>query len=153
MKLSRIMVLLAFLAGTWGCHPTPYQKAYPASAHGYSDRKFCEDTFYVQFVANALTFPDTLNRYLYRRAAELTVRHGFRYFAIVGDPCPLTQYHTEYRSQEDERARIDSMEVEFPTWGTMRMTIQCFQDPQQAAGLRLIDAQAHLPKDRRPKQE
>jgi len=151
MTLFRRVTLLAILIGAWGCQPTPYQKAYTDSARGYSDHEFSQDTFYVQFMANHITPAATLHRYLLRRAAELTVRHGFRYFAVIRDPGPRIEYHTEYRTREDEQAMIDSIQVEYPAWGTMHMTIQCFQDPQQAAGVRLIDAQAHLPKGGRPK--
>jgi len=151
MKLSWIGIPLAILIGTSGCQPTPYQKAYTTSGRGYYDREFSQDTFYVQFTANYFTPDDTLLRYLYRRAAELTVRHGFHYFAVVRDPRPLIEYHTEYRTKEHEAAMMDSMQVEHPAWGTMHMTIQCFEDPQNTSGVPLIDAKAHLPKGRRPR--
>jgi hypothetical protein len=153
MRLSGIVIPLVVLICTSGCEPTPYQKAYTALAHGYSDKRFSQDAFHVQFVANYTTSASTLCRYLYRRAAELTVQHGFRYFAVVREPCPLIEYQITYRSQEDAEAWIDGMEVEVPAWGTMHMTIECFKDAQHPSGVRLIDAQAHLPKGRRPKRE
>jgi hypothetical protein len=145
MKSSEIVVSLVVLICTSSCEPTPYQKAYTAWAHGYSDKRLSQDTFHLQFVANPITSADILHEYLYRRAAELTLRHGFRYFAILRDPCPLSKYRIKYRSQEDAGAGIDSMEVEVPAWGTLHMTIRCFKDDPGTSDVCLIEAQACLP--------
>jgi hypothetical protein len=151
MKASRVVVLLAVLACAGGCAPTPYQRAGVISARGYSDKRLSEDTFHVKFVGNYRTPADTLYGYLHRRAAELTVRHGFRYFAIIREPRPLTEYQIVYRCREDEEAGIDAKEVEVPAWGTLHMTIQCFKAGQNAPGVRLIDAQAYLHKNLKSK--
>ena len=128
-----------------GCEVTPYQKARVAFGCGYADKKFSDDTFHVVFTANYTTSADTLREYLYRRAAELTLRHRFRYFAVIREPRPLIEYKIAYNSQEDKEAAIDSKEVEMPAWGTLQMTIQCFRRASSAAGAHLIDAKAYLP--------
>jgi hypothetical protein len=97
------------------------------------------------FTANYTTPPATLREYLYRRAAELTLQHKSRYFAVTREPRPLVEYRTVYRSEEDKEAGIDAEEVELPAWGTLQMTIQCFENVSTAAGTSLIDARACLP--------
>jgi hypothetical protein len=100
----------------------------------------------VEFTANFTTSADAMHEYLYRRAAELAIRHGFRYFAVIREPRPLAEYEIKYRSREDEQAGIDGKDVETPAWGMLQMTIQCFKDPENASGVRLIDARAYLRK-------
>ncbi len=128
-----------------GLRATSYQKAAAALGHGYSDKRLSEDTFHVAFTANWGTPADTIHGYLHRRVAELTVRYGFRYFAVIRGPSPLIEYRTTYRSQEDREARIDGMDMECPAWGTMHMTIQCFKDARQAAGTHPITPRHTLP--------
>jgi len=147
MRSSWLVAILVISLCAWGCAPTPYQKARAAFGHGYSDKRLSEDTFHVAFTANWGTPDDTMCRYLYRRVAELTLQYGFRYFTVIRGPCPLTEYRTEYRSLEDLQATLDGTEVEYPAWGTMHMTIQCFMDARQAADTRPIDAMAQFPKN------
>jgi hypothetical protein len=143
MRTFRTAVVLVVMLCVWGCVPTSYQRAPAAFGHGYSDKRLSEDTFHVAFTANWGTPADTIYEYLNRRVAELTVRCGFRYFAVIRGPSPLTEYRTAYPSQEDREARIDGLDVECPAWGTMHITIQCFKDVRQAAGTDPIDATAY----------
>jgi hypothetical protein len=143
MRTFRTAVVLVVMLCVWGCVPTSYQRAPAAFGHGYSDKRLSEDTFHVAFTANWGTPADTIHEYLNRRVAELTVRCGFRYFAVIRGPSPLTEYRTAYPSQEDREARIDGLDVECPAWGTMHITIQCFKDVRQAAGTDPIDATAY----------
>ena len=144
MKSCRMVISLAVLIGAWGCEPTPYQRADPASANGYSEKMLSEDTFHVQFVGSPTTSADVMQEYLYRRAAELTLRHQFRYFAVIREPCPLTKYKAVYRYRVDEAAGIKADEMEQPMRGTLHMTIQCFKNPLSASGASLTDAEAYL---------
>jgi hypothetical protein len=128
-----------------GCETTPYHRAWMAFGHGYADKEFSNDTFHVAFNANYATSADTLHEYLHRRAAELTLQHGFRYFAVIREPRPQVEYRITYYCREDREAGIDAKEAELPAWGTLQMTIQCFQTVSQAAGLHLLDAMAYVP--------
>lgn len=149
MRAFRTAVVLVVGLCVWGCAPTSYRKAPAIFGYGYSDKRLSEDTFHVAFTANWGTSADTICAYLNRRVAELTVRYGFRYFAVIRGPSPLSEYRTAYRSQEDREARIDGVDVECPAWGTMHMTIQCFKNVRQAAGTDPIDATAYPPRSRR----
>lgn len=144
MKLLWTVVLLAIFTCAWGCGPTPYQKAGPTSARGYSEKRLSEDTFHVQFTASPTTPADVMQEYLYRRAAEITLRHHFRYFAVVREPGPLTAYQTKYRTRDGGQTGNNRWEVEVPVWGTLQMTIQCFKNPENASGTSLINAEAYL---------
>lgn len=103
------------------------------------------------FIANYSTPAATLREYLYRRAAELTLQHKFRYFAVIRELRPLAEYQIIYRYREDEEAGIDAEEVELPVTGTLHMTTQCFKNPENASGTSLTDAKACLHKPRGPK--
>ncbi len=145
-------VILATFLCVWGCAPTPYQKAPVAFGHGYADKEFSQDTFHVAYTANYTTDTTTLREYLYRRAAELTVRHKCRYFAVIRGPHPLAVYKVIYRYYADQGAGIDAEEVEVPARGTLHMTIQCSKDARQTTGTQPIDAKAYLFMNSRPRQ-
>ena len=144
MKSYRMVIPLAVLICAWGCEPTPYQKAGPTSAGGYSEKRLSEDTFHVQFMGSPTMSADVMQTYLYRRAAELTLRHQFRYFAVIREPRPLAKYKAIYRHRVDQAAGIKAEEVEQPMRGTLHMTIQCFKNPENASDPSLINAEAYL---------
>lgn len=50
---------------------------------GYSDLRLQPDRFQVTFSGNSVTSRDTVERYLLFRAAELTLREGYRYFVTA----------------------------------------------------------------------
>ena len=66
-----------------GCCATTYKQS--KSAGGYSDFRINENTFAITFRGNAATFEETIELYLLRRAADLTLEHGFDYFVILSE--------------------------------------------------------------------
>jgi len=50
---------------------------------GYSDRQIEPNRFLVSFAGNSVTDRDTVERYLFFRAAELTLQRGFDYFVMA----------------------------------------------------------------------
>jgi len=50
---------------------------------GYSDRQIEPNRFLVSFAGNSVTSRDTVERYLFFRAAELTLQQGFDYFVMA----------------------------------------------------------------------
>ncbi|SFP62877.1 CC0125/CC1285 family lipoprotein [Sphingomonas rubra] len=50
---------------------------------GYSDRRIEPDRFLVNFSGNSVTSRDTVERYLFFRAAELTLQNGYDYFVMA----------------------------------------------------------------------
>lgn len=51
--------------------------------NGYSDQKLEKDEFLITYRANEHTPQETVREYALRRAAEVTLEQGFRYFSLV----------------------------------------------------------------------
>ena len=149
MKVKKLRAILFFFAGltcTCGCQPTPYQRLGTTSAGGYSETRFSVNEFHVKFVANDNTPSRTVCIYLYRRAAEVTLENGFRYFIVIRGPRQLTERVHLYSSQDYWNDMPNPIEVDVPDPEKLHMTIQCFKDFPQDCDMSLIDAKAHLQK-------
>lgn len=101
--------------GLGGC-ATPYQSAH--GGRGYIDYRITTDVFAVSFRGSVGTLEDTVERYLLRRASELTLEHGFTHFVILS---------------EKERTRSSSVgysgfKIPIVAPGTS-VWIRCFHDP------------------------
>lgn len=86
---SMFMAGLMALGLTACATPTPYQPL-ERERGGYSEERLSEDRYRVVFVGNAHTEPEQVERFLLRRAAELTLRNGYGWFratnrAVEGD--------------------------------------------------------------------
>jgi hypothetical protein len=87
--LGRKVALAALASGTLlvaGCATeTTYRPATGVgfSRTGYSDRRIEPNRFLVSFSGNSVTSRDTVERYLFFRAAELTLQNGFDYFLMA----------------------------------------------------------------------
>lgn len=79
-RLSPILVILIIGLTSCGVIPTDYQPA--GIMGGYSELQISPDTYVVTFQGNQSTNADTVQTYALRRAAELTVQAGYKYFAI-----------------------------------------------------------------------
>ncbi|MCX5645814.1 MAG: hypothetical protein NTZ17_14225 [Phycisphaerae bacterium] len=144
------IVSVVLLCGCAG-EPTPYQRAGTASAGGYSERRISEDTFYVSYRANSRTPGNVLCAYLFRRAAELTRRYGFHYFAVIRGPRQPTHRETRYPDALGTKERREPIDVEMPVPGEVFMTIQCFKAPPAPPETRvIIDAKGYLEKNPHP---
>jgi hypothetical protein len=75
---SLIIVSLLFT----GC-ATQYQSS--GFAGGYSDTQLAPDAFRISFSGNGFTSSDRAQDFALLRAADLTLAHGFHYFAIVNE--------------------------------------------------------------------
>lgn len=84
MKRVVLGVILLIFAGC-----TPYQKNKDFSLltpkGGYSDFQIAENKFSVSFQSNSHTSSDRTYRYALKRAAELTLIHQYKYFAIENE--------------------------------------------------------------------
>lgn len=84
---------------------TLYQKE-GLFTNGYSDLRAGHDTFVVTFKANEYTTPEKVRKYALKRAAEVSRKHGYRYFSILDE------------TGRDKHLRYPSL----------RLTIQCFHE-------------------------
>lgn len=96
--------MLPLLVALTSC-ATYYQKE-GIFSNGYSEIRSGRDIFVVTFRANELTPPEKVRKYALKRAAEVTRKHGFRYFTVL-----------------DEIG--EGKHLHYPS---LRITIQCFHD-------------------------
>lgn len=139
---------------TCGCasEPAPYQRATRPSGKGYSEKIVSPDTFFVKYVARAGTPEHMVSDYLHRRAAELTLRHGFRYFTVLRGPSRTTELDTREIAVRDQPRKWQTEVVEVPSRGTLVMAIQCFKDPSESPDMPVIDAGDYLKKGPGPRE-
>ena len=138
------MLLFVGLICICGCQPTPYQRLGITPAGGYSETRFSENEFHVKFVANDNTPSRAVRNYLYRRAAELTLEKGFKYFAVIRGPRPLTERVRMYPNQDLWNDMAKPIEFDVPDPRKLHMTIQCFKDAPEDSDIPLIDAGEYL---------
>jgi hypothetical protein len=65
-----------------GC-ATPYEAS--RSGSGYSDFRVAKDVFAVSVRGNVATREERVEKYILRRASELTLEYGFKYFVILSE--------------------------------------------------------------------
>ncbi|MBX7065789.1 MAG: hypothetical protein K1X28_01020 [Parachlamydiales bacterium] len=102
MQITKI--LIASMVALTSC-ATLYQKE-GFFTNGYSDMRAGQDIFVVTFRANEFTPAKKVKKYALRRAAEVALKNGYRYFIVL-----------------DETGR--GKHLHYPS---VRMTIQCFHE-------------------------
>lgn len=102
-----VKFLIASLVALTSC-ATLYQKE-GIFTNGYSDLRAGRDTFVVTFRANEMTPAEKVRKYAIKRAAQLTLKNGYRYFVVL-----------------DETG--EGKHLYYPS---LRLTIQCFHERPQ----------------------
>jgi hypothetical protein len=148
-----IRFTLVLIAGLFGCRATPYQRLGTTSAGGYSEKAMSENIFYIKFSANNHTPSKVVCRYLYRRAAEVTLRHGFLYFTVIRGPSPLTDRVSFYSSEDSYNDMAAPIEINVPQGNRLQMVIQCFREMPEQPDTRPANAQEYLEKHVGPRTE
>ena len=94
MKKSKLFFLLLPMAAILGCAgcATAYQKE-GVFTNGYSDFRKSDNTFVVTFRASEHTPEEKVLEYVLKRASELTLKHGFRYFSILDKVAKVPGLH------------------------------------------------------------
>lgn len=120
-KITKLLLLLtAPLVALAGC-ATHYQKE-TVFSNGYSDYRVSDDRFVVTFRANEFTPAEKVMKYALKRASELTLKQGYRYFVVI--------------EQTDSGKHL--------SYPSLRLLIQCHQNPP--ADRESIDAAQFLAK-------
>ncbi len=78
----------AALAAACASAPTPYAPATGASSYGYSEQKIEADRYAIRFNGNRATAANAAQDYALLRAAEITLRDGYEWFAVVDRAAP-----------------------------------------------------------------
>jgi hypothetical protein len=79
-KLTKRYVILGSIFYFLGGCATPYQSG--GFRGGYSDMALNQDTYIIGFRGNGYTSAETVQSYVLRRSAELTLQKGYKYFLI-----------------------------------------------------------------------
>lgn len=117
---------------------------------GYVDQQLAKDMFRVSFKGNGYTDSETVQNYLLRRCAELTLLNGFTHFQVVDAAGGAdTSYHTSfnqyatntYAIQKHQREAIIKM-LNNPKEGTIAFDAEMIFGPLQNRGA------ASLPKSK-----
>jgi hypothetical protein len=92
----RLAVAVAVLMVAAGCTtPAVYGPRQEQSATGYSDTQLASNRWRVTFTGNSATKRETVENYLLRRAAEVTLAAGHRWFVFDNrDTETQTTYHS-----------------------------------------------------------
>ena len=98
MRISLMILSAACLLA--GC-TTAYQ---PDGVSGGYTQQVRDSTAQISFRANGLTTPETLNSFVLRRCAEVTLEDGYSYFVLVHTETPL-----------EDTDKLYSMKVETAT--------------------------------------
>ena len=87
------------------------------SSAGYSDFRIAVDVFAVSFRGNTSTKREQVQKFLLRRASEITLQNGFKYFVII----------SEKELTRSSSVGYSSLKIPFIAPGTS-VWIQCYQD-------------------------
>lgn len=79
----RALIMVLVLSFVSGC-ATSYHKA-GFRGRGYQDIQLQTDEFQVSFAGNVKLSQAKARQYALRRAAELTIEHGFDYFVVTSE--------------------------------------------------------------------
>ncbi len=82
MKFTKLIAVLSALVVLSGCE-TPYQPN--GLLGGYSDTELAPDLYRVVIRGDDIATFERIQDFALLRASELTLRHGFSYFAIINE--------------------------------------------------------------------
>lgn len=78
--MKRIFVVLFAAIAMIGCS-TQYQPE--GFTGGFNDTQLSKDVFRISFTGNGYTSSDKVGDFVLLRAAELSMKNGYRYFAVI----------------------------------------------------------------------
>ncbi len=81
MAISRILGLFAIIFSLGSCSTTYHSAGWLGK--GYSEIVTSQDSYLVTFKGNGFTSDEKVMKCALRRAAELTIQNGYKYFAVV----------------------------------------------------------------------
>ena len=76
-------LLTPVVVAIMGACATPYKKE--KAGRGYSDYRIAADVFSISFRGNPVTQEEDVEKFLLRRASDLTLEHGYTYFVVIAE--------------------------------------------------------------------
>ena len=120
----------------FGCS-TPYQST--GVAGGFSETQLDKNVFRVAFVGNGYTRPTQVEDFALLRSAELTLKNGFRYFAILNEKSgkDISTYTSPSYSTVSSTGKITTWggDTDFISKPSSTMTIVCFGEKPSTSSL------------------
>lgn len=147
---GRMLLLLVVVFAT-GC-ATPYKKL--SGKYGYDDFRITKDVFEISFAANQHTAASLVSRYVFRRAAEVTLLSRFTHFvpfresdhSLYGALNTATGTTHTYGSQDGSTSwghgSSSGMNIPFKM-PAITMRVRCFKTPLPDVE-KLVDAREFL---------
>jgi hypothetical protein len=91
-------VSLALVLGLMGCQTTPvYAPRESAHGVGYADKQLSANRYRVSYRGDSATNRETVEDFLLRRAAEVTLKAGYTWFVFdTRDTKERTRYYTDF---------------------------------------------------------
>ena len=80
---KRYALFVSVMALIMGGCATTYKKQ--KSGGGYSDYRITTNVFSVSFRGNPATQEEDVEKFLLRRACDLTLEHGYKYFVVIAE--------------------------------------------------------------------
>lgn len=92
------LIVAGALAGLTACQTgTPYAPRTDAQSTGYADKQLAENRYRVSFRGNSATTREEVEDFLLRRAAEVTLGAGYKWFVFdQRDTKKRTRYVTDF---------------------------------------------------------
>lgn len=98
--LKSLVVGTGLLALASCVQPTPYQPQEGRYGAGYSDQRLAANRYRIVFTGNSATARTTVEDYLLRRAAEVTMQAGYNYFMFdTRNTEARTDYYTQFANR------------------------------------------------------
>jgi hypothetical protein len=95
LRLSAVAAAALLLAAC--VSPATYHPRDARGGTGYTDEQLAANRFRVTFTGNSATRRETVENYLLLRAAEVTLKAGYRYFVFdTRDTEAQTTYHSDF---------------------------------------------------------
>ncbi|MCH9631525.1 MAG: hypothetical protein S4CHLAM37_15480 [Chlamydiia bacterium] len=140
MKLNKILLAVSAVFILSSCATKYRQEGFLSG--GYTDFRVSSDKFVVSFRGNEYTSSDKTMKFALLRAAEITKKHGFKYF-IVQDKEDISKSRLVKTTEEDDRDKSsrkeETKELNMPG---LRLYIKCFHS--EPKDLDVIEASQYI---------
>ena len=100
-----LCLFLCFLFFTTSCS-TPYQSM--GFTGGYTETQLSKNVWKVRTDGNAFTSQTVINNYALLRASELTLKKGYKYFAVISEDQTTTTQDIDFGQTSNTYGNISS---------------------------------------------
>ncbi|MCP5492865.1 MAG: hypothetical protein H7A40_07495 [Chlamydiales bacterium] len=135
--ISATLLVLFLLAG---CATTYKKDSFFSLTGGYSDFATGPDTFLVSFNGNEFTSHERALKLAMMRASELTIQHGYSYYAILSESADSSKIVCADTYKES--SRLTSKAYYTISSPCTKLRIKCFKE--KPSDFEVIDAHFYL---------